>query len=390
MKTVYRILISTLSVAALAWFLPWLYTLLFPAAENDPFVAYSPVSGCFIVSETADDKTRIYDVDHEGNPLGGTYTKEQRDSLLPQIYFNQLNTREALPDSLCGKALSIQALKHGQWVFSSLPHEVNKRQPRIYLMMESMPVRLDLEDPTEGFRMDGEVGFIDMATNTMNPDRSRRFTKALSDVGFVYPMRWQNANVTTRKNYDEGYMLVDAAGDVYHMKMRGGRPYAVKVNNPDGIKAAQAFILENPDTRPLGLVFGTDRSMYVLEHDGYRMEKLPVTDTDPTRDRISVVKNIFNWVVKVKDSEGARWIAFDSDTYEPLATYSISYTPGYMERAARYIFPFELSFSSINDSYAFARIHDVSANAIWLNIVLTVIVAIVCFRRNYKATHAIF
>lgn len=390
MKTLYRILISALSMAALAWFLPWLYSLLFPTAGNDPFVAYSPVSGSFIVSENTDDKVKIYDVDCNGNPLGGNFTKEQRDSLLPHIYFNQLSSREALPDSLGGKALTIQALKHGQWVFSSLPLEVNKRKPEIFLIMESMPVRLDLEDPTEGFRLNGKVEFIDMATNTVNIDRSRRFTKALANVGFVYPMRYQDANITTRKNYDEGYLLVDAAGDVYHMKMRGGRPYAVKVSNQNGVEATHAFILENPDTRLLGLVFSADHSMYALERDGYKLVKLPVDDIDPARDRISVMKNIFNWVVKVKNSGGARWTKFDSDTYEPLATYAIPYTPSDMERVAQYIFPFELSFSSIDDSYARARIHDISTDAIWLNILLTIIVAIICQRRNYGMPHAIF
>ncbi len=390
MKTLYRILISILSVAALAWFLPWLYSLLFPAAGNDPFIAYSPVSESFIISENTDDKVTIYDVDRNGNLLGNNFTKEQRDSLLPHIYFNQLNSRDALPDSLGDKAMTIQALKHGQWVFSSLPLEVNKRKPEIFLIMESMPVRLDLEDPVEGFRLNGKAEFIDMVTNTVNTDRSRRFTKPLANVGFVYPVRSQNANITTRKNYDEGHLLVDAAGDVYHMKMRGGRPYAVKVSNPNGIEATQAFILENPDTRLLGLVFSADHSMYALEHDEYKLVKLPVDDIDPARDRISVMKNIFNWVIKVKNSDGARWIAFDSDTYEPLATYAIPYTPGNVERVSRYIFPFELSFSSVDDSYARARIHDISTNAIWLNILLTVIVAITCLRRKYKTSHAIF
>ena len=225
MKKAYTILLVALSVVVLSWFLPWLYSLLFPVGTSDPFIAYSPINDRMIVSErTGEKESVIYQLDADGKREEGVaYTKEQRDSLLPQLYFTQLMAREQMPDSINGIEVSIPVLKHNQWVFSSLPRDINKRMADVYLIMESMPARIDLEDPKEVFRFrDGQVEFIEMETNEVNPGRSRRFTEIFNDRGFVLPMKSYSANITSRKPYDEGYLMVDANGSLFHMKMKSG------------------------------------------------------------------------------------------------------------------------------------------------------------------------
>ncbi|MDE5904648.1 DUF4857 domain-containing protein, partial [Duncaniella sp.] len=151
MKKAYTILLVTLSVIVLSWFLPWLYSLLFPVGASDPFIAYSPISDRMIVSErTGEKESVIYPLDADGvREEGVVYTKEQRDSLLPQLYFTQLVAREQMPDSINGVEITIPLLKHNSWVFTSSPRDINKRFADVYLIMESMPARIDLEDPTE-------------------------------------------------------------------------------------------------------------------------------------------------------------------------------------------------------------------------------------------------
>ena len=43
MKKAYTILLVTLSVIVLSWFLHWLYSLMFPVGASVPFIAYSPL-----------------------------------------------------------------------------------------------------------------------------------------------------------------------------------------------------------------------------------------------------------------------------------------------------------------------------------------------------------
>lgn len=374
MKRAYLIFLSVVSVFALSWFMPWLYDLAFPSAASEPFVAYSPVADAFVVSDNSERLSiRIAGDKRE-------YTKEQRDSLLPQIYFTQLAAREQLPDTIADREVSLPILKHTQWVFSSLPLDINKVQPDWHLMMESMPKRFDLEDPTEAFSLSGgKVSFVTIDGNQPNEKRSQRFTKAFADKGFAYPATHMSANITSRKAYDEGYLVVDADGHVYHVKMRAGTPYVARVS----IAAAKyAFILENPDRRVLGLVVDKDNNLYAIEREGYRAVPLHIS-VDPSQSRLSVMANVFNIVVRSRGADGVDWWAVDADTYEPLGHYRYDYPESLAGKAAEWIFPFRLSFTDVDDSYARPRIDCCSVRALALGSVLALAVFLVGRRSKY-------
>lgn len=377
MKKSYRIFIYAFGVCALAWFLPWLYSLAFPSAASDPFVAYSPVADAFVISENGEvPSIRIAGSDR-------VYSKEERDSLLPQIYFTQLAAREKLPDTIAGKEVSLPIFKHSQWVFSSLPMDINKVQPQWHLMMESMPKRYELEDPDEAFSLsDGEVRFVEMAGNRVDEKRSQRFTKAFSEKGFAYPPRHLSANITARKPYDEGYLIVDDAGALFHVKMRAGTPYVAKIDVPE---AKCSFILENVDRRLLGLVFDKDNNLYALERDGYRAVPLGIA-IDPGKQRVAVMANIFNIVVRGRDNDGADWWAVDADTYSLLGHYRYDYPESAASRAAEWIFPFRLTFTDVDDSYAYPRISDISFKALALGSILAAIMLVWGVRRRRDAS----
>lgn len=375
MKLGYKILVYFFGVCALSWFLPWLYSLAFPSAASEPFLAYSPIADAFVVSDMGDDglSIRIDGQDHE-------FTKEERDSLLPQIYFTQLAAREKLPDTIAGREVSLPIFKHTQWVFTSLPMDINKAHPKWHLMMESMPKRYDLEDPTEAFSLeDGTVEFVEMAGNSVNQKRSQRFTKAFSEKGFAYPASHMSANITARKPYDDGYLMVDAEGALFHVKMRAGTPYVAKVDMP--VKAKFAFIQENVDKRVLGLVFDTDNNLYALERDGYKLKPMNII-MNPEKNRMSVIANIFNIVVRSRDNAGVEWWAVDADTYEPLGHYRYDYPVSTAEKVSEWIFPFRLSFTDVDDSWAYPRFTDFSLKAFVLGAVLAAVAFIMGMRRR--------
>lgn len=388
MKKAYTILLVTLSVIVLSWFLPWLYSLLFPVGASDPFIAYSPISDRMIVSErTGEKESVIYPLDADGvREEGVVYTKEQRDSLLPQLYFTQLVAREQMPDSINGIEISIPLLKHNSWVFTSSPRDINKRFADVYLIMESMPARIDLEDPTEVFRFrDGRVEFIEMETNQINQARSKRFTEIFNDRGFTLPVKSFSANIKSRKAYDEGYLMVDDNGDIFHMKMQAGRPYMSKVRKPDSIRAAHVFIMENIDKEAIGLMSDETHNLYLIERDGYRLCQLPVGKVDPEKDRFSVVKNLFNIIVRVSNQDGTRWSALDADDYSLLASYAKTSEKSTVAKIGSYIFPYTLSFTSTSDCYATPRIESFSWAAFVLNAMFALVIFIVYRRRTADA-----
>ena len=187
-------------------------------------LSFSPLSGKWVVSRTALNEKPVY---VEAEPLSSIdysaagLTAAERDSLVPQLYYRQLSAHEKLPDSINGKEMSMHSLRTHEAFFNSSLRDLLKRTSGIRLMMESLPERVDLEDPKEAFRTTADgIEFIDIATNKVNANRSARFTKAMKARGFQFPGKEFSANVTSRKQYDEGYMMIDSEGKAFHVKQQ--------------------------------------------------------------------------------------------------------------------------------------------------------------------------
>ena len=85
------------------------------------------------------------------------------------FYYRQLLSESRMPDTIKGVAITAENIQHHNFNMRLSPSDVNKTTPKLYMMLESMPKRVDLEEPTEAFRStDNGLEFIDMETNTVN------------------------------------------------------------------------------------------------------------------------------------------------------------------------------------------------------------------------------
>ena len=154
MKKLSNIFLVVAATLVLAWFLPWLVGFAVPSASKSQVVYYSPVSDKFVTSRSDDDdgKMKYFELNADGS-LSKEVTRDERDRLLPQVFYTVLSGKDELPDTVCGRQVSIKIFKENSWVFVSSPREVNRVNARVDMMMESMPERLELEDATEDSRL---------------------------------------------------------------------------------------------------------------------------------------------------------------------------------------------------------------------------------------------
>ncbi len=376
MKTASKIVFYLLAITVLSWFLPWLYSLLTPEAKREPYMAWSPVSNSWVWSMIGDDnRPEIKTLNSANEPMAEGLSREQRDSLLPQTYYRDLMAREQLPDTIQGLEVTVPALKHSEVILTSSPRDIVKVQPDLYLIMESMPLRADLEDPKEAMRMldDGSVEFITMATGEVNRERSRRFSEAFRIAGFVPPIHDANADITARKQRDDGYMLIDADGQLFHFKQQAGRPYLTRVKLPDGISADKAYILEAMDPTHVAFMVDTEGRSYFIDIPGYQVRQLEIPTLDPRSQRITIMGNLFNIVVRSQDATGSQWTAVDSRSLKRLGCSFYPNEKSAVDKAEAWIFPYILTFASTSDSLAYPRYSHWSWRALFLNLILALI-----------------
>ena len=253
----------------LLWLLPWAYNFAFYKPERTPFTLWSCVVGDFAVVDFVGDG--IVRRDRGGR----TYTDREFDSILPTFYARQLLNDERFPDSLCGVAVTPRLLQSENFMFRSTPAEINKPRTGLY----------------DVFRITSSgIEFVVMATNRIDRGKSDRFTEAMTRKGFRFPALAVAGNPSTRKEYDEGYLLLDASWQLFHLKQVKGRPYV----------------------RAIDLLTDTENGFHVLSKPSYEIVRVGIPGWNPESESLTVIGNMFDWTVRVTGAGADRYYAVDA------------------------------------------------------------------------------
>ena len=339
--TSYVIIVFAIIVAV--WLLPALYELAFPRTDKMPFVVYSCLDSTFIKFETQDKQVHYIDF------RGKEFTKHEADSLLPLFSFRQLVAEGRLPDSLFGVALTPKLIQQNAFHFKTSPKQLNKPAVGLYTMLESASGRVDLTLPPDVFRLnDDGLEFIDCETNTVNKAKSLSFSRELTKYGFTFPVQLIWGNGTTRKDYDNGFLLTDSNNRLFQLKMVKGMPWVREIKNEElKIKNyIQVFTLEPANRALIGFVVSDDYRLFAVRSNG-ELAQIGIDEYDPQTMQISIVGDFFHWTITEYTDTDSRYYAVDASSFEQVACAIIP--DGKLpvsQRVERWILPIRLRFTS--------------------------------------------
>ena len=360
-----KIFLLLLAIGVLAWILPWLYSFATPDTRYAPFTLMSEVNDQLLHNLPADEKG-LSMIDQQGR----VYSGEAIDSMLPTFYYRQLIADGRLPDTLRGVAMTPKAIQAGNFIFRSSPSDLNRRVPGLYPLLESRSGRVDLEMPDDVFRItDQGIEFIDMATNTIKAEKSRTFTLAMEKKGFAFPATAIAGNPTTRKDYDNGYLLIVPHHRVFPLVMGRGRPFVRDTGIDPQIGMVQGFVTEFPGRQYIGYLTDRNSQLYVLTSD-YELIRMPVGSFDPKTENLMIVGNLFNRTVRIGGDDSVRWYGLRADVRPLVTQQEVSFPPSVAQKIAGWVIPFRLSFTSSVDGYAYPRFEGGSPCAFVLGAVL--------------------
>lgn len=351
-----KYLIITLAIVMLTWLLPAFYELLAPRTDKMPFVLYSCLDSTFIRFETHGKQIQYV------NSRGERFTKAETDSLLPLFSFRQLVAEGRLPDSLFGVALTPKLIQQNTFHFKTSPKQLNKPAVGLYTLLESASGKVDLTLPPDVFRLtrDG-LEFIDCETNTVNRAKSLSFTRELTKQGFTFPVHLIWGNGTTRKDYDNGFLLTDANDRLFQLKMVKGTPFVREIAKTDpGIRFTDVFVIEPANRALVGLVVDDAHRLYAVRANGtlapvgqqtssvVHRTSVPRTLTyDPQEMQITIVGDLFHWTITEYTATDSRYYAVDANTFELVASEIIPDPERPLaQRLERILLPVRLRFTS--------------------------------------------
>lgn len=362
-----KILYIGLSIFLLSWIIPSLVELSLDSSSRYPFTYYSSVVNQFCYFDQEDDNVRGRDMS------GRTYTDAEFDRVLPMFYYRQLAMENALPDSIQGVPVDLHTIARNNFFFWYKPKDKNTPVIALYPMFESCSGKVDLENPSDMFRLKENIEFIDMATNRVDEQKSARFQQALEKAGFTFPARWVAGIPTSQKSYDEGYFALDGEGRLFHVKMTNGKPF-VKDTKVRDISCMLPMEIENRSL--YGFLFDTHHTLYYLSTDGYRLVKV-LDDVDPDKDRVSIMANMFYWTVAKTTPDGEHTYALESRSMQRVDSLFRPAPESAWDKTLPYLFPFTVTFQDSTNSYIYPRVSGYYFPSLPLNIVLAVVTLIV-------------
>ena len=337
----------------IAWLLPALYELVSPRTDKAPFVVYSCLDSTFIKMEVQDKQVHYIDF------RGQEFTKSEADSLLPLFAFRQLVAEGRLPDSLYGVALTPKLIQQNSFHFKTSPKQLNKPAVGLYTMLESASGRVDLQLPPDVFRLteDG-LEFIDCESNTVNKAKSLSFSRELTKHGFTFPVQLIWGNGTTRKDYDNGFLLTDANNRLFQLKMVKGTPFVREIQTENSCGWKQVFTVEPANRQWIGLTVSNDDKLFVVTKEGKTIP-VGIDAYDPQAMQITITGDLFHWTITEYTATDTRYYAVDATTFEQVASAIIPDPERPLaQRIERWIMPIRLRFTSWRTQLIYPNIND--------------------------------
>lgn len=370
MKNFSRYILVFITIISLSVILPRLFWLAFEKPIRSPFVMYSCVDDCFMIRGSENGKN------YYSNEDGEKYTREEFEQKLPLLNIRQLLMSNTMPDTIKGVEMDPHTMNMARSFFRYKPAIKNSPKPGLYPMFESESGRTKLEIPEDFFRITSRIEFVNTDGNTINEQKTALFTGALQHFGFKFPAKKIEGLPTTRKSCDEGYFVVDAADQLFHIKMEQGQPYVEKVEIPKGLTFKHIACVDFRNKLFYCYLIGHDNSVFILTQDDYELERLPVKGFDPDKQELRIYSDFFNYNVIMIAEDFKKVIVLD-DNFEKVDEYNKTWTKRALRPEGKvfsYLFPAQLNLTDKYSSYINFYFHPTKGfNWILFHLILVVV-----------------
>lgn len=341
-----RYILVLIAILSLSMALPRLYWMMFEKPIKAPSIFYSCIDNEFLMIRPAQNSIKT-------NEKGDEISRNEFEKRLPLNYNKQLTLNGTMPDSINGVEMDFHEISRNRSFFRIRPKDIDTPRPSLYPLIESQSGRANLEMPDDFFRITWRMEFIDATTNKINEEKSRMFSAVLYKRGFQFPAKSINGIPITRKSCDEGYLVIDNADQLFHIKMVEGKPFVRKAEIPEGIRFKHIACVDFNDKLYYAYLFSTDHKVYVLTQYDYLLEQLEVEDIHPELHEIRILGDLLNYSITSVGEGFVECTVLDKD-FKFVDNYKESWLTKEERiegKIAQLLFPFELSLKDKSSSY---------------------------------------
>lgn len=344
-----------LAVLCLAGVLPAAYDKVFRREIGPPLLFFSPGLNQFIFRQSLGGHSFTY---HD--ETGREYDRAGFEALLPFFYAKNLERQNLLPVTVAGQSFDLAAIEAGRQSIEvkSRHLPVEGRRLTLYPLFNTDPERAIIPFPEKFLRLtpDG-AEVVNADTNRPDPELSREYSAALTELGFVFPATAAGSKPTNLKPFDDGIFIRDANGAIFHLRRVLNRPEVVRTAIDPKLPVRHIVVAENRRREFHGLLI-TDHGVLLIGSDGYRPIPLAMREYSPERMDFALHIDPLHKTVVVTDRSRVRGVVMDSD-YRQLRTFELDRvdpTAPVLLRLKSLLFPYQLTLSDLHHPQAAPRL----------------------------------
>lgn len=340
-----------LIIFLLAVWLPLAKDFLFDDRFGKTQLFYSPVIERFVYTELLGAGHQFIYRDQDG----GDYSREEFETLIPFIYYKNMELWGRLPLRLAGQTFDKASIAAERQVMELSPQELPGHAPRIQLfpLLESNPGRARLRFPEDILRPAERLDVISSDANRLDPELTATFTQALADAGFRFPVEATFGRVSILKAFDAGYFLRDSAGALFHLRRVDGAPQVTAVPLPEGLAVRHIKVTENKRREVLGLLLSEDGRLLLMAEQDDTLTPLQLPDYRADDMALKILFNPLYRTAIYSDRENIHAVVMDRN-FEPIERYSrrmAMASPRLIDQVWDMLVPFSLELHDPDSRY---------------------------------------
>ncbi|KAB7530227.1 DUF4857 domain-containing protein [Flagellimonas olearia] len=301
-----RYLLVFVAIFTMGYVLPSIYRTFFDVRISSPNFSYSVLNKKFYASKYVDGQNRFSDME------GNEYTREEYMDELPINNFYYHLGKGTLPDSIMGVRLNPAQLRQENFYQGTAALEFSMPDYGLNPLFESAS-DFGITLPKDVFRIKDRMEFVVAKTNEIDEAKSKEYTQALKDQGFVFPARVLGGIPSFMKSRDDGWFIQDSTLQLFHLKMVKGRPEVNRVNVPEGFKIRKIICNDHASREFYATIVTDDNKLYLLMTDNYGIQPLPIEDFDANRQTLVMGGNLFYKTVILMDEAFTKVYVIDRD-----------------------------------------------------------------------------
>jgi len=341
----YAIIIIIIIVSSVH--LPKFYNKIFDKSDGSPHFYYSSIKNDFVYFQFQDSGMKYTDLQDN------VYTRKSFEKLLPFTFYRDLINWGVMPDTIQGVAIDASVIHKKSARYRLKAKTLDLKEIKLYPLLESQSDFTNLSFPPEVFRIQDRIEFINGSDNEINLEMTQKFNQVFIENGFKFPAQIIAGNPTTKKPFDEGYLIVDNDGYVFHLKKVKGEPFLVKTTIPNNLNIKKILVQETITKKVYGFLITETSDFYMISYDDYRL--IPITLKNYIADQmdLGISVNPLHVLFKYDDNYNFHSCVFDSN-YNYIDYTQKSKPFKYQkltEKVKHMIFPFSIittnNFSSL-------------------------------------------